>query len=182
MRRIHYYCTVDGCDRKHSAHGYCLMHYKRLKRNGHTDVRTPEIRFWEKVDKTDTCWLWVASCGEYGYGQYKFDGYNYRAHRYSYELKYGNIPDGLVLDHLCRNVKCVNPDHLEIVSVRENIVRGNTVNNKKDHLPVGVIKATKNRFRARKWFNGKSIHLGYFLTAEAAFNAYRMKEGKDIVI
>lgn len=158
------------------------MHWKRMKRNGHTTARTPEMRFWEKVNKTDTCWLWTASCGEYGYGQYGTGGKNYRAHRYAYEMTYGKIPDDMVLDHLCRNVKCVNPSHLEVVDVRENTVRGNTVKNKRDRLPVGVIRASKNRFRARKWFNGKSINLGYYWTPQEAHMAYILKEGKDVVI
>ncbi len=85
-------------------------------------------RFWSKVDKSPNgCWLWVGSLSSAGYGTFNLgrrgDGYAL-AHRYSYESVRGNVPDGLVLDHLCRNRACVNPDHMEPVTNRENILRG----------------------------------------------------------
>lgn len=81
-------------------------------------------RFWSKVQKTETCWVWTA-CRTWGYGQFSV-GHNQRvrAHRYSYELLVGPIPDGLQIDHLCRNHACVRPDHLEPVTARENMIRG----------------------------------------------------------
>jgi len=80
-------------------------------------------RFWKKVEKTDSCWNWTAYTIR-GYGQFRYDGKGVYAHRFSYELLKGKIPDGLTLDHLCRNRKCVNPDHLEPVTNKENILRG----------------------------------------------------------
>lgn len=74
------------------------------------------------------CWEWVGvSRGRMGYGGV-WDPRTRRAvyaHRYVYELAYGPIPAGLTLDHLCRNVRCVRPEHLEAVTHRENILRGN---------------------------------------------------------
>jgi hypothetical protein len=70
------------------------------------------------------CWLWLLSCNQFGYGQARFNGKNMRAQRLSYEAFVGKIPDGLVLDHLCRVRSCVNPNHLEPVSTRENVLRG----------------------------------------------------------
>lgn len=90
-------------------------------------------RFWSKVEKTDTCWLWIPSKGnreKYGWFMPTF-GPNTRqhvksvaAHRFSYQLLKGEIPFGLELDHLCRNPACVNPDHLEAVEPRINNLRG----------------------------------------------------------
>jgi hypothetical protein len=82
-------------------------------------------RFWAKVDKNgpNGCWVWTAAkC--YGYGAFNLgDGRVARAHRYSYELLVGPIPAGAPLDHLCRNKACVNPEHLEIVTLKENTRR-----------------------------------------------------------
>jgi hypothetical protein len=81
-------------------------------------------RFWEKVQKTETCWLWTAQIAKNGYGRFKPEYIARQAHRVAYELLIGPIPDGLQLDHLCRVRHCVNPAHLEPVTGRENILRG----------------------------------------------------------
>lgn len=75
------------------------------------------------VDKSG-CWCWSAAKTSDGYGQFwGNDSYVY-AHRFSYEMHRGNIPSGLVIDHLCRNPSCVNPEHLECVTMKENTRRG----------------------------------------------------------
>jgi len=81
-------------------------------------------RFWSKVQKTDSCWNWTASTNEKRYGLFRFNGKTSRAHRVSYILTFGSIDDTLIVDHLCRNRRCVNPDHLDLVSQKENILRG----------------------------------------------------------
>jgi len=85
-----------------------------------------EERFWAKVQKTDDCWLWQASTVPLGYGQFYRDGRPIGAHRVSYELANGPVSHGFELDHLCRNPPCVRPDHLEAVTHRENLLRGNS--------------------------------------------------------
>lgn len=81
-----------------------------------------------KKVNTDDCWLWAMKQNYLGYGIYpiKIDGKRRwrQAHRLMYENLVGPIPEGLVIDHLCRVPTCVNPDHLEAVTVRENNMRG----------------------------------------------------------
>ena len=84
-------------------------------------------RFWAKVDKTEDCWNWTASTHRDGYGRLAKPGHNAGmvfTHRYAYELLVGPIPEGLELDHLCRNRACVNPDHMEPVTHAVNVLRG----------------------------------------------------------
>jgi hypothetical protein len=91
--------------------------------------RTPSLeeyvdRFWGRVNKTDGCWLWTAGTRCNGYGRFEMMGVTYAAHRLSYMLCVSPIPDGLQIDHLCRNHGCVNPDHLEAVTPQVNTLRG----------------------------------------------------------
>lgn len=92
------------------------------------------------------CWLWLGHVDRGGYGQFRVgsqtDGTrrHARAHRVAYELLRGPIPAGQTLDHLCRVRSCVNPDHLEAVSKRENILRGESfaaINASKTHCANG---------------------------------------------
>ncbi len=87
-----------------------------------------EERFWPKVEKTFSCWIWTAGKNNKGYGMIwdAEEGRQVLAHRASYQMMKGPIPEGLSLDHLCRNPACVNPDHLEPVTHKENLRRGNT--------------------------------------------------------
>ena len=88
-------------------------------------------RFWAKVDKNGPlwngtpCWVWTAGCVSNGYGQFGTNKHPGKlAHRIAYETIIGPVPKGLELDHLCRNTKCCNPQHLEAVTHAENIARG----------------------------------------------------------
>ena len=80
-------------------------------------------KYWVKVKKTDTCWLWIgARC--LGYGVIRVGTKQVKAHRVFYEHLIGAVPTGLQLDHLCRVKNCVNPSHLEPVTPRVNTLRG----------------------------------------------------------
>lgn len=86
-------------------------------------------RILERITVSDEtgCWLWTAGINGRGYGNITADGRTRSAHRVAYEEWIGPIPAGLDLDHLCRVRHCVNPDHLEPVTRRENLVRGATL-------------------------------------------------------
>ena len=78
-------------------------------------------RFWSKVNKTSTCWLWTAGVSKDGYGKYWYNKKNIRAHRYSYMVSKSEIADGLVVRHTCDVRLCVNPKHLLLGTVQDNI-------------------------------------------------------------
>lgn len=122
-------CSVPACDRQVQSRGMCHTHYERQRLGrplgGAIDM-SPEGRFFAKVEKADSgCWLWRgATDGDGRYGAFHYDGKLRRAHRVSYEWRFGKVTEGVDLDHLCRVTLCVNPDHLEPVTHRENILRG----------------------------------------------------------
>jgi len=102
---------------------------------------SPLERFWSKVEKQDDgCWVWIGGLFNTGYGCFSFSGKNKAAYRWLYELAVGPVPDGLQLDHLCRNRACVRPSHLEPVTCQENLLRGETLaalQAAKTHCPQG---------------------------------------------
>ena len=76
------------------------------------------------IEVTGFCWNWIGHISVYGYGRVYVAGEKFQAHRLIYQILVGEIPKGLGLDHLCRNRKCVNPDHLEPVTNAVNVYRG----------------------------------------------------------
>ncbi len=87
------------------------------------------MRFWKFVDKTPTCWLWTGNKTPRGYGRFQVSSRkSVMAHRYAYELLVGPIPAGMTLDHVkargCAGYSCVNAAHLEPVTLRVNVLRG----------------------------------------------------------
>lgn len=175
-------CSIPECEKPARKRGWCQMHYWRFRKYGSTDNPRPtfEERFWAKVDKSggeDACWLWAGAKSGYGYGTIGAGGKYGRtmyAHRVSYELNVGPIPEGYRIDHKCYTPACVNPSHLHAVTQAENgqnrkgLDKSNTSGARGVHLhkPSGL-------WVARACANGVEHFGGYFKTIEEAAEAAR---------
>lgn len=122
-------CYIDGCGGRALYHGLCNKHRLRLLQAGTTDPGpkahgTLEERFWRKVEKTDGCWNWIGGKRPNGYGQIQQGGKGsptMSAHRASYTIHNGPVPEGKVIMHTCDNRGCVNPAHLIVGTYRDNM-------------------------------------------------------------
>jgi HNH endonuclease len=163
-------CSVGGCRSpvRYVSARLCSMHYQRRRKYGDPNITkadnsTPiEELFWRLADRTGgegSCWQWRGSTDGRGYGALR----SQKAYRFAYELLIGPIPEGLEIDHLCRNTMCVNPWHLEPVTHAENLRRGNSpwqVNRRKTHCKQGH-KFTPENTRVDKhgWRSCRRCHV-----------------------
>ena len=115
-------------------------------------------RFWSKVEKTDVCWNWNGAKWN-GYGKFHPNRLSCaNAHRFAYELIRGKIPSGLTIDHLCRNRSCVNPEHMEAVTIKVNVLRGESPwakEAKQTHCKNGHPLILENLVLSHYWSRGK---------------------------
>lgn len=107
-----------------------------------TRQRTPpDERFWPRVDAFGDCWEWTGRRNKDGYGRFDVTAHGaVYTHTYAWEALVGPVPEGLELDHLCRNPACCNPDHLEPVTRKVNTLRGygpSARHARKTHCPAG---------------------------------------------
>lgn len=119
-------CTECGGDRPVYKRTLCRPCYRKWLKDPNVErpsKRTPEQRFWEKVEKTDSCWLWTAATNPgTGYGQFAIrHGVQVQVHRYSYALANGPIPEGFDVHHTCHVRRCLNPAHLQALSRSQNL-------------------------------------------------------------
>lgn len=146
-------CSIDGCERRADSRGWCQTHYMRWRRNGDVhymqklsdrsrmsdaELRDADRKRFHRQYQVSIngCWLWTSGIADNGYGKFRVGDCTMGAHKWSYEDRHGEVPEGMHLDHLCRVRHCVNPDHLEVVTPKVNTYRGisfSAVNAAKTH-------------------------------------------------
>lgn len=131
-------CSIEGCDRPAYCRGWCATHYQRWRRHGDPLALAngrglPLIdRFMARTQRQPNgCLLWTGGTNDRGYARFAVShAVNVAAHRWSYEYHVGPIPRGHTIDHVrargCTSQLCVEPTHLETVTLRENLMRGDT--------------------------------------------------------
>lgn len=139
-------------------------------------TKTPEERFWAKVDKSGECWNWTAAKKPDGYGQFFMYARNVSAHRAVYEMENGPIGEGLEIDHKCHNRACVRPSHLRATTHKRNTEnrKGAQANSQSGVRGVYWHKAT-GKWQARVFHKGRAISAGYFHNLADADEAARAK-------
>lgn len=173
-------CSVDGCAEPHEAKGYCHAHYMRWRRHGDPlaggPVKVPdesvEDRFRRYAgEPSEGCWEWSGALGSGGYGHFKLDGRMVKAHRWAYERYREPIPEGMVIDHMCHNRTCVNPDHLRVVTqdinAKNRVVQSNNRSGVSG-VQVRKLRSGANSYAATVKREGKTVWLGSFATVEEA--------------
>jgi hypothetical protein len=176
-------CKIEGCPRTHFAKGYCGTHYRRVRVYGDPNTfqriyppGNERERFFARVVKGDSCWIWTGNLHRNGYGNAwnAREGRGQLAHRYAYEALVGPIPEGMQLDHTCHDRACVNPGHLRPVTNKQNNENPGALrsDNTSGYRGVRYQKRT-GRFEARAQHHGIQHNAGTFATAEEAAEAAR---------
>lgn len=167
-------CTIDGCERPIKTQGLCNGHYLRVRTTGEPGNNIFQRRYFDSEEafaahttRQGDHLIWSGSKLANGYPTIRANGKQMLAHRYSYERSIGPIPDGLVIDHICRVPACVEPSHLRAVTQKQNTENV-------DSPMRGVTWDAKNqKWRVKVTHNYKTIHIGRYSGKDEAVAAAR---------
>lgn len=174
-------CRVEGCEKEVRCKGLCQSHYMRQWRHGTATgggsarYATPEASFAARTKAAGDgsgCVNWTGSKASTGHGVFASGpGRTRLAYRYSWEQVNGPVPEGMILDHACRNPSCVNVEHLRLADKSSNGAnRTGAEAGRKYHLPRGVYPSL-NKYQVKIQHRGKQYYLGTFETVEEAESA-----------
>lgn len=179
-------CIAPHCERPVRCKDRCARCYQRARKSGEIPaawISPPhyssfEERFWCKVDQETTpegCWTWTAYRSPDGYGRFGiYTGRNAVAHRVSYELEVGPIPDGMNIDHKCHNRACVRPDHLRAVTQKQNVENRSGLRIGNTSGVNGVSWARKQKaWRATVRHNYRTYVIGHYADIQEAAAAVK---------
>ena len=159
-------CPVDGCEQAARSQGRCARHYMAGIRDGSILRIAPKSareRFWAKVDKSGSCWVWTGSKNPDGYGKFNFQGSPRYAHRVSYKFAFGDISQGAEIDHKCLNRSCVKPAHLRIATPKQNNENlAGAQSNSKSGVRGVSWHSKRSMWVVQVGHNRRNICIGYF--------------------
>lgn len=140
----------------------------------------PPVRNWTKeafretyrVERSTGCWVWKRSLDISGYGQLGVGGRHTKAHRFSWEMYIGPIPEDRIIDHKCRNRKCVNPDHMRLCIRMENLRYRSKLKKSTSSSKYKGVHWVSGKWVAKITVNYRDIRLGSFSNEKDAALAY----------
>lgn len=173
-------CSFEGCVRAKETKEYCLPHYKQWKRGSTLkplrEFRTLEWKFWDGAVVQDSCWAWVRTKDKDGYGRIYQDGKTVGAHKVSYMLHVGEIPEGMEIDHKCGTNECCNPEHLRLATHKQNMENKGAGTNSTTGVRGVYWSKRQNKYGATITSHGKREHLGFFDVFEDAVRVRKTRE------
>lgn len=170
-------CCIPECDSPTLARRMCNRHYKRWRKYNDTSPPRPfEERLWSQVDRTDDCWSWTGCTDGRGYGVIRRNGRQERVHRAVLVLAGTAIPEGMAVDHKCHNTLCVRPDHLQVVTPRQNSENRRGAQRRSATGVRGVAwRADMSKYEVRVYSQGKSHRRFFANLADAERGAIELR-------
>lgn len=177
------FCSILNCENPSRKRTWCEKHYSRWKTHGNPETvlkpKTVKERLLARHVVNGECWEWTGSAYPSGYGSISYEGNVIGTHQASHLVFIGEIPEGLYVDHRCRNRICINPEHLRLLTHKENMENRSEFSNvnSSGHRGISLDKESWT-WRARVNHNNKTYYVGRFVLLEDAIEAVKKKRNE----